>query len=170
MKVNDLLIRIEDLKKELSLLKKENQQLKNRLAKYETPKTSRNSSIPPSKDENRPKSNQSLRKSSGKRPGGQFGRKGKTLEMTSTPDIIIELYPDYCNSCGTTLLEFAASKEKSRQIIDIPPIKAIYTEYQSFSKICKCGCQTIADFPKHVTAPISYGATIESLIGYFHAR
>ncbi|MGY0426976.1 MAG: hypothetical protein ACWIPI_09165, partial [Polaribacter sp.] len=43
--------------------------LKKRLAKYETPKTSRNSSAPPSKDENRPKANQSLRKSLGKKSG-----------------------------------------------------------------------------------------------------
>ncbi len=42
--------------------------------------------MPPSKDKNRPKPNQSLRKPSGKKPGGQKGRKGKTLEMTATPD------------------------------------------------------------------------------------
>ncbi|MGY0425512.1 MAG: hypothetical protein ACWIPI_01600, partial [Polaribacter sp.] len=46
--------------------------LKKRLAKYETPKTSRNSSVPPSKDENRPKANQSLRKYSGKKLGWKY--------------------------------------------------------------------------------------------------
>lgn len=163
METRDLLVIIEDLKKEITLLKI-------RLAKYETPKTSRNSSVPPSKDENRPKPNQSLRESSGKKPGGQLGRKGKTLEMTSTPDQIIELHPDYCNSCGSSLKELLATKEQARQIIDIPPIKAVYTEYQTFSKVCTCGCQTIADFPKQVTTAVSYGNTIESLIGYFHAR
>jgi transposase len=170
MKTSDLLILIEDLKKEVSLLKKENKQLKKLLSKGEVPKTSRNSSVAPSKDENRPKPNQSLRKSSGKKSGGQMGRKGKTLEMTSTPDKIIELHPDYCNSCGASLKELSAIKEQVRQIIDIPPIKAVYTEYQSFSITCNCGCQTTASFPKQVTSPISYGATIESLIGYFHAR
>ena len=163
MEIKDLLIIIEDLKKEIA-------SLKNRLAKYETPKTSRNSSLPPSKDENRPKRNQSLRKPSGKKPGGQLGRKGNTLKMTSTPDEIIKLYPEYCNSCGSSLDELTAVKGQSRQIIDIPPIKAIYREYQVFSKICNCGCQTEADFPKHVNTPISYGHTIESLIGYFHTR
>ena len=177
MKTNDLLLLIEQLREELSSLKKElvaikkeNQQLKRRLSKYETPKTSRNSSLPPSKDENSPKANQSLRKASGKKVGGQFGREGKTLEMTSTPDEIIELHPDYCNSCGASLKESLATKEQSRQTIDIPPIKAVYTEYQAFSKICNCGCQTIANFPKNVTTPVSYGTTIESLIGYFYAR
>ena len=170
METADLLIIIKALEEQVSYLKKENQKLKDLLEKYKTPKTSRNSSLAPSQDENRPKTNQSLRESSGKKPGGQLGREGKTLEMTSTPDQIIELYPDYCKSCGSSLIELPSTKEQSRQIIDIPPVKAVYTEYQSFSKVCTCGCQTIADFPKQVTAPISYGTNIESLIGYFHAR
>lgn len=149
--------------KEIAALKVEIQLLK-------TPKNSRNSSIPPSKDENRPKTNQSLRKSSGKKPGGQQGRVGKTLEMTKTPDAIIELQPNYCRNCGASLEKAQLTKEQSRQVVDIPPVKAIFTEYQTFSKVCFCGCQTIADFPEHVTSPVSYGQNIEGLIGYFHAR
>ncbi len=76
---------------ELEGLAEENEILRERLAKYENPKNSRNSSIPPSQDRNRPKKNQSLRKSSGKKPGGQKGREEKTLEMTAVPDKIIEL-------------------------------------------------------------------------------
>ena len=140
------------------------------MAKYENPKNSRNSSLPPSKDENRPKPNQSLRKSSGKSVGGQKGREGKTLEMTSTPDKIVELHPDYCNNCGLSLIEAEAIKKQSRQIIDIPLIKAVFTEYQSFSKICSCGCATDANFPKGVNSSISYGENIEALVAYFHAR
>ena len=158
------------LEKEVLSLKKENAFLRERLVKYENPKNSRNSSLPPSKDENRTKPNQSLRKSSGKSVGGQKGREGKTLEMTSTPDKIVELQPDYCNNCGLSLLEVEATKKQSRQIIDIPPIKAVFTEYQTFSKICSCGCTTVADFPQGVNSPISYGENIEALVAYFHAR
>jgi len=165
-----LLIRLEALEKKVAALEKENAFLRARLAKYENPKNSRNSSIPPSKDENRPKKNQSLRTPSGKKPGGQKGRKGKTLEMTASPDTIIELTPDYCRGCGASLKGKPAIKGKSRQIVDIPPIKVIYTEYQSFHKICNCGCQNIADFPKGVNAPVSYGENIEALVAYFHAR
>jgi len=135
-----------------------------------TSKNSRNSSIPPSKDENRPKPNQSLRKPSGKKPGGQNGREGKTLEMTTTPDKVIELQPTYCNNCGSSLEVIYAIKEQSRQIVDIPPVKAIFTEYQTFSKVCRCGFRTIAEFPQSVKAPVGYGENIEGLIGYFHAR
>ena len=62
-------LRVSNLEIENTSLKKENVVLKERLSKRETPKNSRNSSIAPSKDENRPKANQSLRQSSGKKPG-----------------------------------------------------------------------------------------------------
>jgi transposase len=170
MNIEVLIRRLEALEKKVETLEKENAFLKDRLAKYENPKNSRNSSIPPSKDENRPKKNQSLRTPSGKKPGGQKGRKGKTLEMTASPDVVIELQPGYCNSCGASLQDRSLIKGKCRQIVDIPPIKAVYTEYQSFGKICTCGCQTIADFPEGVNAPVSYGENIEALVAYFHAR
>ena len=53
-------------------------------------KNSGNSSVPPSKDENRPRKTVSLRGSSGKPPGGQTGHEGSTLKMTSVPDQVIE--------------------------------------------------------------------------------
>ena len=96
MNFSEVIIQLELLKKELDLiktelsvlksrnseLKSENTILKERLSKYEHPKNSKNSSIPPSKDENRAKPNQSLRRSSGKKSGGQLGHKVKTLEMS----------------------------------------------------------------------------------------
>jgi hypothetical protein len=66
------------LEKKVKTLEKENAFLKERLAEYENPKNSRNSSIPPSRDEKRPKKNQSLRISSEKKSGGQKERKGNT--------------------------------------------------------------------------------------------
>jgi transposase len=170
VKLTEVLLRLNALEKEVVLLRKENAKLKELLSSYENPKNSRNSSIPPSKDENRPKKNQSLRKSTGKKPGGQLGRTGKTLEMSSTPDQVIDLVPDYCNNCGSSLEYMPQSDLKARQIVDIPMPKAVFTEYRSYAKICACGCQTRANFPEGVCSPISYGATTESLIAYFHTR
>jgi len=170
MNYRELLNRLSKLEARLDFLEKENALLKERLSFYENPKNSRNSSIPPSQDQNRPKPNQSLRRSSGKKPGGQKGRKGKTLEMIATPDKIVALYPDYCHHCGSSLKAIEPKKKQSRQVVDIPPIKAVFTEYQTFSKTCSCGCENIADFPQGVNTPVSYGSTIEALIGYFHAR
>ena len=144
--------------------------LKEELAQLKHSKNSRNSSIPPSKDENCPRANQSLRKSSGKELGGELGRDGKTLEMVTSPDVIISLEPDDCCNCGLSLDKQEAIKSQSRQILDIPPIKAVFTEYQVFSIACSCGCQTTVDFPKVVNTPISYEEHIEGIISYFHAR
>jgi transposase len=165
-----LMARLEALEKEVSHLRTENSELLERLAKYENPKNSRNSSMPPSMDGNRPKKNQSLRKSTGRRPGGQPGHKGNTLEMTADPDHIVELRPDYCRGCGSAMGHLPSSMERVRQIVDIPPVKAVWTEYRIYGRQCGCGCRTVADFPGDVGSPISYGSHIEGLIGYFHAR
>lgn len=165
-----LMARLEAVEKEVSLLRTENLDLRERLAKYENPKNSRNSSIPPSQDENRPKKNQSLRKSTGRKPGGQPGHKGNTLKMTADPDLVVELRPDYCRNCGSSLSEAGSALERTRQTVDIPPIKAVWTEYRAYGAQCACGCRTVADFPEAAGSPVSYGNNIEGLIGYFHAR
>lgn len=171
--IADLIKRLDALTlrvKQLEHFEKENIELRARLAKYENPKNSRNSSIPPSKDENRPLQTRSLRKVSGKKVGGQQGHDGHTLCMTETPDEIITLIPDYCNYCGASLQMKDCQDVEMRQVVDIPPIKAIYTQYQSFSKQCSCGCTTRASFPAGVHSPVSYGSNVESLIAYYHAR
>ncbi len=64
-------------------------------------KNSRNSSIPPSKDENRPlKKTNSLRKASGKKSGRQEGHNDHTLLVSSSPNIIEDHKPEFCNCCG----------------------------------------------------------------------
>lgn len=170
MKMKELLLRLEALEKKVVSLENENAILKERLLKYENPKNSNNSSLPPSKDENRPKPNQSLRIASGKSVGGQIGSEGKTLLMCTTPDQIIKLEPTFCSNCGTSLESQFGIKKQVRQLIDIPPIKAIYTQYETYSKVCNCGCQNVANFPEGINAPISYGENTEALVAYLHTR
>lgn len=170
MKLEEVIKRLQALEKEVKTLKMENATLKERLSHYENPKNSRNSSIPPSKDENRPRRNQSLRKPSGRKPGGQAGREGKTLKMASNPDELVEFVPEFCNRCGSSLENLSQGDPKSRQIVDIPLPKAVFTEYRTYAKTCGCGCTSRASFPEGVSAPVSYGARTQSLIGYFHTR
>lgn len=157
------------LKQEYTGLKAENLKLKERLSKYETLKNSNNSSVPPSKDENRPK-RKSLREKTGCRPGGQPGRKGNTLRMVETPDVIEKYIPDYCSCCGKDVSSLPYKFAGKRQVIDIPDIKLHVTEHQIFKKVCSCGHVTTSEFPAVANAPVSYGNNIESLIGYFHTR
>ncbi|MDT8442598.1 MAG: IS66 family transposase [Desulfuromonadales bacterium] len=146
------------------------QYLKARLSKYEHPKNSQNSSLPPSKDENRAKRNQSLREKSGRKPGGQKGQQGNTLKMLASPDVVEKHIPDFCSCCGKDISSLASEFIGKRQVIDIPEIKYFVHEHQIFSKICSCGRQTTAQYPIEANAPVSYGNNLECLIGYLHAR
>jgi len=163
-------IHLENVEKENVVLRKENAVLREKLSKYEHPKNSRNSSVPPSKDENRPLKTKSLRESSDKKVGGQNGHEGNTLKMTETPDEIITYTPDFCGKCGSDIQALHSEFIGKRQVIDIPVVQPFYVEHQVYKKICSCGHQTCGSYPNNVNAPISYGANTESLIGYFFAR
>jgi transposase len=162
--------RILELENEVSSLKALIQQLLQEIERLKHPKNSRNSSVPPSKDENRPLKTRSLRTPDGKKPGGQAGHEGKTLQMTDSPDMVIEHKPQYCNHCGDDISAIEPEFFMRHQVVDIPPIVPQYTEHRIYSTVCKCGHKTQTTFPTGVNAPISYGANIESIIAYMHTR
>ena len=82
-------------------------------------KNSSNSGIAPAKDENR---NRSLRESRGRNSGGQKGHKGKTLDMSSTPDKVIESKPNFCSFCGSDVSANLMFLKEKRQKVVLPPI------------------------------------------------
>lgn len=171
-KVDSLMKRVQQLEHfevENKILREENSKLKYRLSKYEHPKNSNNSSVPPSKDENRP-TRKSLREPSGRKSGGQKGRKGKTLRMVESPDFIKQHYSNFCNCCGESLEHSELIPAGKRQVFDIPKIEIKVTEHQLYKKQCSCGHVNEVDYPLQANAPVSYGNNIESLIGYFHTR
>ena len=140
------------------------------LATFKNKKNSNNSSIPPSKDENRALRNQSLRKKSGKKAGGQLGHEGKTLECSAVIDTIVDHVPGFCNCCGKVLVDVAEVLVESRQIIDIPVIKPVCIEHRIYRKICTCGHNMESNFPSNLSAKVQYGPNVEALSGYLHAR
>lgn len=133
-------------------------------------KNSRNSSVSPSKDENRPLKTKSLRVNQGKKVGGQSGHEGSTLEMLENPDVVIQHKPSFCNQCGEDLTHKPALFIQRRQVVDIPPIIPEFTEHRIFEKTCSCGHHTRATFPANINSPISYGPTIEATVAYMHTR
>ena len=161
---------LEEHEKENIRLKKENSILKEKLAKYENPKNSRNSSVPPSRDENRLFKTKSLREQTGKTSGGQKGHKGNTLELVSEPDHIKDHIPEYCQCCGEDISNLSYEFVEKRQLIDIPEIQPKVTEHRIYKRTCVCGHTSESSFPHEVNASVSYGSNIESLIGYFHTR
>ena len=162
--IRNLNATIEQLNGTIGTLLEEIRLLKN------SKKNSRNSSVPPSKDENRLKKTTSLRESSGKKPGGQPGHKGSTLEMTGTPDVIIAHKPFFCTCCGLSAKGQSLEVVSRRQVIDIPPIRPIYTEHQLYGFNCRCGHKATGTYPEGVNAPVSYGKEVEALIAYLHTR
>ncbi len=144
--------------------------LEDDLKKYKTRKDSTNSSIPPSKDENRVPRTSSLRQKSDRKVGGQPGHEGKTLEMTEAPDEIIEHRACFCTECGKDLNNQPFEIFGKRQVIDIPTIKQIVTEHRVYRCKCTCGKVVESEFPVGIDSPVSYGRNIESLVGYLNVR
>jgi transposase len=133
-------------------------------------KKSRNSSVPPSKDENRPLKNQSLRIKSVKKVGGQKGHKEPSLKVVENPDQIINHAPEFCNCCGNDLYNEPATLLLKKQVVNIPTILPTDTEHRVFKKTCSCGHQNKSNFPENVRATISYGTNIQARIAYRHTH
>lgn len=122
METSDKII-IEELKRiimmqaqEITRLMKKIDVLERELARYTTKKDSNNSSLPPSKDENRPPHTSSLREKSSRKAGGQPGHEDKTLEMTDTPDEIIEHHACFCPVCGQDVISMTFELHSKRQV------------------------------------------------------
>lgn len=163
-----LRIEVDYLKEANTALKKENSNLLKKVDSLERKlykKNSSNSSIPPSKDENRVKPNQSLREKTGKKSGGQKGHAGTTLKMQNKVDKVVDHKANYCLCCREQLLgeQFLFGR---RQVIDIPPIQPIVTEHRIFKTVCSCGTTNSANYPESVASPISYGSSLTAAVGY----
>ena len=144
--------------------------LERELARYKTKKDSNNSSLPPSKDDNRPLRTRSLREKCSRKAGGQPGHDGSTLKMTDNPDEIIEHRACFCPECGKDVSGEPFEFFEKRQVIDIPVIKQIVTEHRVYRCTCTCGKVVESDFPVDVNRPVKYGKGIESLVGYLSVR
>jgi transposase len=133
-------------------------------------KNSSNSSKPPSSDGL--KRTNSLRpKNSGRKPGGQPGHPGQTLQASQTPDITVNLPLNSCPECGGDLTNQPLESEEKRQVFDLPDNKMLVTEYLAQRKACRhCGALVSAGFPCGVTAPVQYGPGMQSAMTYLNVR
>lgn len=128
-------------------------------------KDSHNSSKPPSSD-GFSKKPRSLRRSSGRKPGGQPGHEGTTLKQN--PDVqIVHPLPEVCDACGARLCAEAAKlTEERRQVFDLPPIRFQVTEHRVLAVRCGCGKRHVSPFPEDLTQPVGYGAGVQGAAVY----
>lgn len=165
--VNDVLSR--------SIVRKdaEIEKLKARIAELESgakpiPKTSANSSVPPSKNPIGIPHTQSLRKPSGRKTGGQKGHQGSTRLQGENVTGVERWYPAaVCPQCGKPLDMDAATVCARRQVVDIPlPIAAEVFDHLQMQVKCSCGHCCKGQFPENVNAPVSYGPNIMAMTSY----
>jgi transposase len=129
--------------------------------------SSRNSSKPPSSDGLDKPAPKSLRGRSGRKPGGQPGREGRTLRQVAVPDEVVVHEPGACTGCGSTLpADGPPARIIRRQVFDIPQITVRVVEHRLISRRCACGAVTQAPAPAGVAAPVSYGPHAAAIAVY----
>jgi transposase len=130
---------------------------------------SRNSSKPPSSDSPFVKpAPRSLRRKSGRKPGGQPGHPGSTLALVANPDKRLRHEPGPCGACGSDLADAPEVGAQRRQVFDLPPMTVQVTEHQLIARRCACGTTTCGTAPAGVTAPVQYGPRITAIILYLY--
>lgn len=150
---------IERLNARIVVLEAEVDDLKRRLAQ-----NSRNSSRPPSSDGlAKPPAPRSLRRRSGRKPGGQPGHDGGHLEMVADPDEVLEHAVTGCDRCGRDLAGRPVESVERRQVFDLPEIVLTVTEHRAQRCRCACGHLSTASFPAGVSAPAQYGPRVRAL-------
>ena len=139
--------------------------LRDRLAQ-----TSRNSHQPPASDGLAKPPPRSLRRKTGRKPGGQPGHPGHTLAPVKKPDHL-KVHPLHrcpCGQCGGVGLQGQPVLDyERRQVFDLPPLKLEVTEHQAEIKQCPVsGRRVRATFPPGLEAPVQYGPHFRGLTLY----
>jgi transposase len=128
-------------------------------------KTSKNSHIPPSKDDFGKGGGRGGRSKSGKRPS----REGKHRPLSETPDKTERVVATSCSHCG---IDVAGQVQRCRQRydhIDLPPIRPIVTRIELFGGRCRgCGGRFRAPAPPGMQPGTPFGPGIRSLLAYLH--
>jgi transposase len=137
------------------------QELEARLAK-----DSRNSGKPPSSD-GLGRKTKSLRRRSGKKPGGQLGHRGETLHLVATPDAVVEHRPAAGAQCQTSLDAAPVVLRERRQGQDLPRIRLAVTEHQALQVRCPhCQAVSVGAFPAEAPSRAQYGPQLRAFAVY----
>jgi transposase len=130
-------------------------------------KDSHNSGKPPSSDGLKRRT-KSLRKPSGKKPGGQLGHRGETLHLVATPDAVVEHRPAVCAGCQGSLDEAPVVARERRQVLELPPaVRLRVTEHQALHLRCaRCQAVNVGTFPAEAPSRAQYGPQLRAWAVY----
>ena len=141
-------------------------QAHNRALQERLHQNSRNSSRPPSSDP--PQSPRPRRPRGQRRRGGQPGHPGhtRTLLPVEEVDEVVVLKPDRCSGCHALLWGDDPAPFR-HQVIEIPPIQPVVTEYQWHQLVCAgCGEVTRAPWPEGVPSG-TYGPRVQATVALY---
>jgi len=168
--VRQLKAQVGRLQAEVSDLHGHNFQLQRRNAELEAlvVKDSHNSSRPPSTDPPWAKRTRSLRRSSGRRPGGQAGHHGETLRLSEQPNRVVEHQPRECRRCHASLATAQAVRHRRQQVWEVVPARLKVTEHRLAAVRCpSCGEVTQGEFTGSVRSGVRYGPGVKARVLYF---
>lgn len=136
-------------------------ELEAQLAKLLLKKTSKNSSIPPSRDQ---KSNITGKKKSREK---SIGRTGHARDLHPDPDEVLESKLKQCTHCGGALEEANQQLSVEYDKIKILPVQAKTTRVRLYACTCKlCGVTLKAPAPQGFEEGSPFGRSVESLLTY----
>lgn len=169
--IGQLQAQIEKLQAEVSQLRHHNFRLGRRNGELEAllAKDSHNSSRPPSTDPLWAKRTRSLRRPSGRCPGGQAGHRGSTLRLTAHPSRVVEHRPQECRHCHSSLVAGQVVRHLRQQVCEVVPAKLKVTEHQITILRCPaCGKTTQGEFSGAVRSGVQYGPGVKARALYLH--
>lgn len=104
--------------------------------------------------------------------GGQAGHKGRGLELSADPDVRMPATePAACGGCGGDPAGAALVGRERLQVVDVPALKALVTEYLLVSRRCACGTVTCGQMPAGVRGgPVAYGPNLQAAAALLHAH
>ncbi len=145
-------------------------QAQERIAELEArlKQTPRNSSRPPSSEGLGKPPLRSLRKKTGRKPGGQDGHQGSTLAQVARPDRELRHEPGCCGCCGAGLAGRPVTGVERRQVFDLPEVAIKVTEHQLIERECECGYRTRGMAPQGAEGPVQYGPRVAAIIVYLY--
>lgn len=125
--------------------------------------SSRNSSLPPSRDQKKNRSNPK----DGKKHGPPFGHQRVVRALVDNPDRIISAAVKTCSHCQTSLLGVAPDEIIRHQVTELPLVKPILIETRQHRVICPhCQVHNLGILPVGLEADRHFGPQLEATVIY----
>ena len=124
-------------------------------------RSSRNSSLPPSRDSPEARKERPKKKASGRKQGGQPGHRGQHRPMVADPNRVETYWPTACDGCGAVIGEpdrVADGDPVCHQVTDIKVLVEV-CEHRRMRARCQCGHCTLAPLPAGVPEG-AFGASV----------